>query len=150
MTPGLSPRKTTDFIAVHCSASLPDPATDAKVIDRWHRQRGFLMIGYHFVIKTDGTVEPGRDEDSIGAHVEGYNARSIGVCMVGGVDANGPAGKPVNNFTPAQFTSLTRLLMELRRKYPKVVIQGHRDFPNVAKACPSFDVKPWVKARLPE
>lgn len=144
MTPGLTPRKATDYIVVHCSASLPNPATDAKVIDRWHRQRGFLMIGYHYVIKTDGTVETGRDEDAIGAHVEGYNANSIGICMVGGVDANGPTGKPVNNFSAVQFTALEVLLGSLRIEYPKATIQGHRDFPCVAKACPSFNVKQWL------
>lgn len=140
MTPGLFPRKSTDFIAVHCSASVPDIKTDAKVIDRWHRQRGFLMIGYHFVIKTDGIIEPGRDKAAIGAHIEGFNANSIGICMVGGVDA---ANKPLNNFSELQFKSLKALVQTLLTQYPKAVVQGHRDFPNVAKACPCFDVKPW-------
>lgn len=142
MTPGLSPRKATDFIAIHCSASVPDIKTDVKVIDRWHRQRGFLMVGYHYVIKTDGSIEVGRDEDAIGAHVEGYNSRSIGICLVGGVDA---AGKSVNNFGDTQMLSLLALLKELKQKYPKAVVQGHRDFPKVAKDCPCFDVKPWAK-----
>lgn len=145
MTPGLSPRKSTDYIAIHCSASVPDIKTDVKAIDRWHRQRGFVMVGYHYVIKTDGTVEVGRDEDSIGAHVEGYNAVSLGICMVGGVDANGPTGKPVNNFSEAQFDALEILLKKFKGKYPKAIIQGHRDFPKVAKACPSFSVKDWLK-----
>lgn len=147
MTPGLSQRKSTNFIAVHCSASIPDMATDAKVIDRWHRQRGFLMLGYHYVIKTDGMVEKGRDIGAIGAHVEGYNATSVGICMVGGVDANGPAGKPVNNFSKEQFKALAELLETLKAVYPAAVIQGHRDFPNVKKACPSFDVKAWIKTK---
>ena len=142
MTPGLSPRKVTDFIAIHCSASVPDIKTNAATLDRWHRNRGFFMIGYHFVIKTDGTIEKGRDEDSIGAHVEGYNARSIGVCLVGGVDKD---GKSVNNFSQEQMLSLLMLLKDLKKKYPLAVIQGHRDFPKVAKDCPCFDVKAWVK-----
>jgi N-acetylmuramoyl-L-alanine amidase len=142
MMPGLTPRKLTDFIVVHCSASQPDIKTDAKVIDRWHRQRGFLMIGYHFVIKTDGAIEKGRDEDAVGAHVEGYNARSIGICMVGGVDKD---GKSVNNFSQDQMLSLLVVLKDLKKKHPKAVIQGHRDFPKVAKDCPCFDVKAWVK-----
>lgn len=144
MTPGLSRRKGTDYIAIHCSASFPNPATDAKTIDRWHRQRGFLMIGYHFVIKTDGVIEHGRPNDTIGAHVENFNARSIGICLVGGVDA---ANKPANNFSSAQFKALAGLLKELRQEYPNAVIQGHRDFPKVAKACPSFDVKSWLKTQ---
>ena len=145
MTPGLTARKATNYIAVHCSASAPDPKTSAKVIDRWHRQRGFLMIGYHYVIKTDGTIEQGRDKDAIGAHVEGFNADSIGICMVGGVDVTGVfAGKPRNNFRPKQFAALESLLKTLRKEYPQAVIQGHRDFPDVTKACPSFDVRGWL------
>lgn len=146
MTPGLTARKATDFIAIHCSASVPASTTDAKTIDRWHRQRGFLMIGYHFVIKTDGNIEKGRDIESIGAHVENFNASSIGICMVGGVDA---ANKPCDNFNAAQYAALEGLLKELRKAYPKAVIQGHRDFPNVAKACPSFDVSAWLKTLPP-
>lgn len=143
MRPGLSPRKATDYLVVHCSASQPDIKTDAATIDRWHRQRGFLMIGYHYVIKTDGIIEPGRDADAIGAHVEGYNANSIGICMVGGVDK---AGKSVNNFSELQFASLMALLQTLHAKYPKAIVQGHRDFPKVAKDCPCFAVKPWWAA----
>ena len=145
MTPGLSPRKATDYIAIHCSASAPDPATDVKTIDRWHRQRGFTMVGYHYVIRTDGEIQKGRDEDAIGAHVQGFNSNSIGICMVGGVDKNGPTGKPTDNFSKEQMLSLLALLKELRKKYPLAIIQGHRDFPKVAKACPSFDVKAWLR-----
>lgn len=142
MRPGLTLRKGTDYIAIHCSASVPNPGTDVNVIDRWHRMRGFLMVGYHFVIKTDGEVQTGRPEEAIGAHVEGFNARSIGICMVGGVDKD---MKPTDNFTPAQFDSLTTLLRRLKAEHPKAAIKGHRDFPNVKKACPSFDVKAWAQ-----
>lgn len=142
MLPGLTARKSTDWLVVHCSASLPNPDTDVKTIDRWHRQRGFLMIGYHYVIKTDGTIEPGRDEDAVGAHVEGFNSNSIGICMVGGVDKN---QKPENNFSAAQFKSLSTLLDTLEAKYPSAILRGHRDFPNVHKACPSFNVVAWRK-----
>lgn len=141
MTPGLTARKSTEYIVVHCSASVPDIKTDAKVIDRWHRQRGFLMIGYHYVIKTDGIIEPGRDPESIGAHVADYNHNSVGICMVGGVDKD---QKAVNNFTDLQFASLKALVQTLMGKYPKAVVQGHRDFPKVAKACPCFSVKDWL------
>jgi N-acetyl-anhydromuramyl-L-alanine amidase AmpD len=101
------------------------------------------MIGYHYVIKTDGTVEPGRHPDSIGAHVEGHNAKSIGICLVGGVDA---AGKSVNNFTPVQFQALTKLIAALQAKYPGVEIRGHRDFRGVKKDCPCYDVRAWAFA----
>lgn len=138
------PRKGTDFIAVHCSATPPTHNWGRAEIDRSHRQRGFIAIGYHYVIKRDGTVETGRPRDTVGAHVEGYNSRSIGICMIGGVNA---AGKAENNFTPAQFDALADLLATLKRVFPKAVIQGHRDFPKVAKDCPSFDVRSWLKTR---
>lgn len=137
-------RTKTDFIAVHCSATTEKMNIGAADIDKWHRQRGWACIGYHYVIRRDGTVEQGRDEAVIGSHVQGWNANSVAVCMVGGVDAN-DVSKAVNNFTPAQFASLKKLLGQLKTRYPKAKIQGHRDFPNVAKACPSWDVKEWVK-----
>ena len=128
------------FIAVHCSATSPKVKVNAAVIDRWHRERGFRKIGYHFVINRDGSVEKGRDQYEIGAHVEGWNAVSVGVCLVGGVDEK---NNPQDNFTNAQCTALERVVKRLLNVFPKAVVQGHRDFPNVRKACPSFDVKAW-------
>lgn len=129
-------------IAVHCSASQPDVKTDVNTIRRWHLQRGFTDVGYHYVIKTDGTLQIGRDESRTGAHVEGHNASSIGVCLIGGIDK---AGRSVNNFSSAQFDALSHLLVDLKKRYPGAVIQGHRDFPGVKKDCPCFDVKSWLK-----
>jgi N-acetylmuramoyl-L-alanine amidase len=131
------------FIAVHCSATAPTVDVGAAEIDRWHRMRGFLKIGYHFVIRRDGVAEEGRKLTERGAHVEDFNHCSIGVCLVGGVDAS-KRQLPQNNFTPEQFDTLAALLQDLKARFPSAVIQGHRDFPNVAKACPSFDVKRWL------
>lgn len=135
-----APLTDIEFIAVHCSATPGNQDIGAKEIDRMHRLRGFLKIGYHFVIRRDGTVEKGRDITERGAHVEGYNHCSIGICLVGGVDAK---LKPEANFTVAQFAALRVMLAKLAAKYPKAAIQGHRDFPNVAKACPSYDLRRW-------
>lgn len=137
-------RAHTDYIAVHCSATTEKMDIGAADIDKWHRAKGWACIGYHYVIRRNGTVEKGRDESVIGAHVQGHNENSIGICMAGGVSAD-DVNKAVNNFTPAQFASLKTLLLELKKKYPKAKIQGHRDFPGVAKACPSFSVKDWMK-----
>lgn len=137
-------RAKTDFIAIHCSATGQQNFTAAD-IDKWHRKQGWVCIGYHYVIRRDGTVEEGRDVDVVGAHVSGFNDVSVGICMVGGVDANDHT-KAKNNFTDAQFNSLKQLLVDLKIKYPKAKIQGHRDFPNVKKACPSFEVKDWLKS----
>ena len=130
-----------DFIAVHCSASQPIAGYGAAEIDRIHKQRGFKCIGYHYVIRTTGVVEKGRPERTVGAHVEGFNSRSIGVCLVGGVDST---GKSTANFTQAQYGALAALIDDLKHRYPNAVVQGHRDFPDVAKDCPCFDVKKWL------
>lgn len=135
------------YLAVHCSATPPSMDIGANEIDRWHRARGFLKIGYHFVVRRDGTVEFGRPTNEVGAHIEDFNSESIGICLIGGVDAS-KLQKPENNFTPAQMESLRLLLLSLVKLYPDAVIQGHRDFPGVTKACPSFDVKAWAKKVL--
>ena len=132
-----------NYLVVHCSASKPSMFVDAAVIDRWHRARGFLKIGYHYVILRDGSVQKGRQDTEIGAHVEGHNTGSLGICLVGGL--NDKTDKPENNFTPEQFSALSKLINQLLTVHPKAIVQGHRDFPDVHKACPCFDVKPWWK-----
>jgi N-acetylmuramoyl-L-alanine amidase len=92
-----------------------------------------------------GVIQIGRPQDAVGAHVEGHNHQSIGICLVGGVSED-DFTKAENNFTPRQFEALEILIRKLRRQYPSAVIQGHRDFPGVHKACPSFDVKEWLRS----
>lgn len=109
-------------------------------IDECHRREGYLSCGYHFVIKRDGKVEPGRCRDEVGAHARGYNDRSVGVCLVGGVTEK-DVTKAENNFTPEQFTALATLTAGLLRVYPGCSVIGHRDV--ARKDCPSFDAKAW-------
>jgi len=137
-------RYKTEFIAVHCSATSEKMNIGKEDIDRWHRAKGWFGIGYHYVIRRDGTVEEGRPHDVAGAHVQGYNSQSVGICMVGGVNSSDT--KAANNFTPEQFESLKDVLKTLKGFYPEAKIQGHRDFPDVHKDCPSFDVAAWLKA----
>lgn len=131
-----------DLIVVHCAATKPSMDIGVKEIDRWHRERGFLKIGYHFVIRRNGKVEHGRSVMEPGAHASGHNANSIGICLVGGIDDK---GKPEENYTDDQYASLAELLINLQNDYPGVEICGHRDLPRVNKACPSFDVRAWMK-----
>jgi len=133
-------------LVVHCSATPAGKPFRAADIDRWHRSppNNWKAIGYHYVICLDGSIEPGRDLEEVGSHVAGHNTGSIGICLIGGVDA---AGKPANTFNARQFAALEVLLHGLRAKFPGTRILGHRDFPNVAKACPSFDVASWCSSR---
>lgn len=134
--------RAIDLIVVHCSATPAGRDVSAADIDGWHKARGWRCIGYHHVIRMDGTVEPGRPEREMGAHASGFNRNSIGLCMIGGLDAEGFEAKP--EYTPAQWEALGRLLAELKGRYPAARIVGHRDLPGVRKACPSFEVGAWL------
>ena len=127
-------RKITKII-LHCSATREGQAFTAKDIDRWHRRQGFQMIGYHYVILLDGTVEIGRPEEKPGAHTYGHNANSIGICYIGGLDQD---GKPCDTRTPQQRQAMKQLIADLLRKFPNATVHGHREFAN--KDCPCFDV----------
>lgn len=121
-------------IIVHCTATKEGQNFKVDDINRWHKQRGWNMIGYHYVVYLDGTIHQGRSEDQIGAHCLKHNTNSIGVVYVGGLDAE---GKPKDTRTEAQKKGLRKLLTELKHKYPKATIHSHKDF--APKACPSFD-----------
>lgn len=130
-------------IVIHCSATPENKHFSSADIDRWHKKRGFKKIGYHYVVLLDGTIERGRADSEVGAHVAGHNSTSIGICYIGGVDAD-DIKKAEDTRTAAQKKALKKLVVELTAKYPKAKVLGHRDFPKVAKACPSFDVKAWL------
>lgn len=137
-------RARTDLIVVHCAATPPSMDVGAREIDRWHRARGFREIGYHFVVRRNGSVEPGRRVEEIGAHARGQNHHSLGICLVGG---RGEQGGAEANFTAAQYEALWRLLEGLAPRYPTADVLGHADLPGVNKACPCFDVQRWMTAR---
>ena len=128
-------KRTIKELIVHCSATPEGKDYSVDTIRQWHLQRGFSDIGYHYVIYRDGSIHTGRDESIIGAHCTGHNTNSIGVCYIGGCASDGKT--PKDTRTSEQRQSLLKLLKELKVKYPKASIHGHRDFAN--KACPSFD-----------
>jgi N-acetylmuramoyl-L-alanine amidase len=123
-------------IVVHCTATPEERQHTAADVRRWHKARGWRDIGYHWLIRLDGTIEPGRAENQVGSHVAGHNAKSIGVVYVGGIDKD--TFRPKDTRTPEQRAALLNLLKDLKSRYPKARILGHRDFPSVNKACPSF------------
>lgn len=126
-----------DKIIVHCSATPEGRDYTVADIDKWHRARGWKCIGYHYVIYRDGTIHQGRKEEVVGSHCTGQNRRSIGICYIGGMTTDMKA--PKDTRTDKQKNALRALLKQLRKKYPKAVIYGHRNF--AKKSCPSFDAK---------
>lgn len=151
--------KQLNLLVVHCSASPNGKWLNAQTIDGWHKERGFRRddesialqnsmlksIGYHFVIYTNGAVATGRRIEEVGAHVKGFNLRSIGICMVG-----------TDSYSPPQWSSLADLVGGLLKRYGDMEVKGHRDLsPDVdgdgvieefewLKTCPGFDVAAWL------
>ena len=124
------------LIVIHCSAVTPDQTSSAAQIDSWHRQRGYhLGIGYHYVIRRNGDIEPGRPEWMVGAHCLNHNKYSIGVCYEGGLDAR---GQPADTRTAEQKSAMRNLLEDLHKRHPRAVIVGHRDLSH-DRDCPCFD-----------
>ena len=150
-------RKATKYLVVHSAATRPHMDIGVAEIRQWHQNIGYSDVGYHYVIRRDGRVEKGRDLKAIGSHVKGYNAVSVGICMVGGLDMG---SKPANNYTPEQFASLKRVLLDLKTLYPHAEILGHRDLSpdknkdgkitpdEWLKSCPCFDVREWWRSVL--
>ena len=129
--------RTITLIVVHCSAVRPEQTSSAKQIDEWHRDRGFHNgIGYHFVVRRDGSIELGRPLEMVGAHVVNHNKHSIGICYEGGLNS---AGKSEDTRTPEQKQALREKLEELHRMFPKALIVGHHDL-NPGKDCPCYEV----------
>ena len=141
-------------IIVHCSATREGVWVDAAEIDAWHRERGWSMIGYHRVIRIDGSVEQGRPYTRRGAHVSGNNKNTIGICMIGGLDSE---GNPKNTFTDEQFHTLMTEIINIRTFCNISQVKGHRDYsPDLngdglitpdewVKECPCFSVAHKLK-----
>lgn len=127
-------KRKINKIIVHCSATKPTQDIDADTVNKWHLDRGWSGIGYHFFIKRDGQIELGRPLEKQGAHTKNHNKNSIGLCYAGGVDKD---MSPEDNRTSAQIASFLSLLRLLKNIFPKATIHGHRDFST--KSCPSFD-----------
>lgn len=127
-------------VIIHCAATKPSMDIGASDIKKWHLDRGWKDIGYHYVIRRNGDIENGIAVALAGSHTKGHNANSIGICLVGGINDK---GEPESNFTKAQWATLERLVRVLKIDFPHATVHGHREF--AAKACPSFDVQEWLK-----
>ena len=129
-------RRTINSIIVHCTATPEGRVETVESIRRMHKAKGWADIGYHYLIGLNGERWNGRNVNLVGAHCEGYNTNSIGVCYVGGCDKN---MKAKDTRTDKQKAALIALLKDLRKLYPKAKIVSHRDLDRKGKACPSFD-----------
>lgn len=143
--------RTIGLVVIHCADTPNGKHFTTKDIDDWHKERGFqrgdearkafnpslTSIGYHFVIYVDGSLHTGRSIAEIGAHVEGWNSHSVGICLIG-----------KDKFTAEQWATLQELLTSLEDQYPDIKIKGHYQIANGRKDCPNFYVPIYIADNL--
>ena len=122
----LTPRTKTDMIVLHHAAATSCSADD---IHRWHLHNGWAGIGYHYLVRKDGTIYRGRPEDTVGAHAYGANSHSIGVCFEGNYQVE--AEMPV-----AQLTAGQALVADIKRRWGITKVIGHKDVAGSTTDCP--------------
>jgi len=127
-------------LTVHCAATPEGRHVSYQQITDWDKAK-FGQTSYHWVIELDGSTHRTLRDDQKGAHVGGHNTGNIGICYIGGVDKK---GNPKDTRTPMQKKSLLTLIRTYKDRHPGLLIRGHRDWPGVNKACPSFDVDAWL------
>lgn len=139
-------KRSIQFIVVHCTATQPE-ATIKAIQGYWRDVQKWKDPGYHYIIQRSGEIVQLQDEDKVANGVAGHNQHAIHLSYIGGVDK---AGHPADNRTDAQKEAMMNKLIELSERYPQAKILGHRDFPGVHKACPSFDVRKWLSDYEPD
>lgn len=125
-------------IILHCSSTPEGKDFTVADITRWHKERGFKTIGYHYVVYRDGTIHNGRPVEQIGAHCEGYNKNSIGVCYIGGLMTDGKT--PKDTRTSEQKEALYQLCYDLMDRFNIGIENIHCHNEYAKKACPSFKI----------
>ena len=141
--PALGPVK---YLTIHCAATPEGRHVSADTISKWDQAK-FGQTSYHWVIELDGKAVRTLRDDQKGAHVGGANSNNIGICYVGGCDKT---MNPKDTRTPEQKRAMRTLIRTYQDRYPGIIVMGHRNWPGVKKACPSFDVTAWLKAGMPE
>lgn len=131
-------------LTIHCTATPEGRPNTAAEVTSWDIER-FGQPSYHWVIELDGEAVRTLQDNQLGAHVRKRNSGNIGISYVGGTTTLNAGAKPKDTRTPEQKATMARLVREYRANHPKIKVRGHRDWPGVAKACPSFDVAVWLK-----
>lgn len=129
----VKPKRNVHSVFIHCSASDNPNHDNIATMTQWHLQRGFKIVGYHYFIRKDGTIENGRSLEQVPAAQQGHNTNSIAICL---------HGLDINKFTGKQFESLRAICHAVDNAYGQGTIRfrGHREVTNL-KTCPVFDYK---------
>ena len=135
------------YLTIHCAATPEGRDVKAETVSQWDIAK-FGQVSYHHVIELDGTVVRTLQDNQVGAHTGGKNTGNIGICYIGGVDKLNKKAKDTR--TPQQKVALAKIVKQYLDKYPNLIIKGHRDWPNVKKDCPSFEVARFMKEEYEE
>lgn len=125
----VKPKRSVDKVFIHCSASDNPKHDNVATIRKWHKERGFSDIGYHFYIDKLGQRFEGRSLEIIPAAQKGHNTGSIAICLGG-----------LEQFSELQFGSLKALCKQIKAALPKVTFHGHCEVEK-NKTCPVFDYR---------
>lgn len=138
-----SPLGPIRFLTIHCAATPEGRDVSPDEIARWDKEK-FGQESYHWIITLDGKAHRRLPDTVKGAHVGGANTGNIGVCYVGGLAKDGKTPKDTRN--DLQRAAMAQIVHDYRERVPSITVRGHRDWPKVAKACPSFDVAAWLRS----
>ena len=130
------------YIVIHCTATQPNTKKEA-ILSYWKNTLKWKTVGYHRLIDANGVIHELAKFEQITNGVKGYNSESIHFSYIGGIDES---GRPKDTRTLKQKESLLYLVKQAKKQFPNAIVQGHKDFKGVAKACPSFDAKNEYKA----
>ena len=133
--------RAIEYIAIHCTATQQS-ATIKSITNYWKNVLGWRSPGYHIIVKPDGSAIELLSIDKVSNGVRGFNSKTINISYIGGVDSE---MKPKDTRTKEQKETLLSLIKQYKEIFPEAIVQGHRDFPKVKKACPSFDAKTEYK-----
>jgi N-acetylmuramoyl-L-alanine amidase len=125
------------YIVIHCTGAVVTQST-ASIKNYWIKTMKWKSVGYHYLISMGGSFEQLEAIERPTNGVAGYNANAIHICYKGGLNG-------VDTRTDKQKQTLEMLVKQMKAKFPDAEIKGHRDFPDVQKKCPSFDVSDWLK-----
>jgi N-acetylmuramoyl-L-alanine amidase len=130
------------YIVIHCTATQPNTKKEA-ILSYWKNTLKWKTVGYHRLIDANGVIHELAKFEQITNGVKGYNSESIHFSYIGGIDES---GRPKDTRTLKQKESLLYLVKQAKKQFPNAIVQGHKDFKGVAKACPSFEAKNEYKA----
>lgn len=130
------------YIVIHCTATQPNTKKEA-ILNYWKNTLKWKNVGYHRLVDANGVIHELAKYEQVTNGVKGFNSNSIHFSYIGGIDV---AGRPKDTRTIKQKESLLYLVKQAKKQFPNAIVQGHRDFKGVVKACPSFDAKSEYKA----